>query len=360
MLPLAAALILAAAGPDAAEGPAREVLFSDDFSSGLGGWTVLSGRAEVIPAEGGRAVRLVRGTLLAAKGVDLPGRFVLSARAILPADAPGPEAPLLFRAAPDGSSFVQAFLDGPTGTARLAVLAGGRFSAPEIARLPSPPRRGKWIRMEVVVDRREVYLSVDGRPVLHGRIPEGFRGGTVGLRAGNSDVIFGSIAAERDGAISFLYTKDGRNQGGGPSGWGAAAIVAAVVEGLAGVEDRSTLFRDLALSPRWAATTDDDVPVTVRYGPSGAFVGYRLRHDRGAREIRIDLSSTAERVRWRVLVPAGSRPAAVRVDGQEAAFTVDRIGSGAYAAFGPTGGEARAAVRYATDEMDGKEDRRER
>ena len=46
---------------------------------------------------------------------------------------------------------------------------------------------------------------------------------------------------KRDGTIYFLYDpKTKAPQGGGPSAWGAAAMMSAVDEGLAGVVDAGT------------------------------------------------------------------------------------------------------------------------
>ena len=57
-----------------------------------------------------------------------------------------------------------------------------------------------------------------------------------------------------DKALYFLYDKDGRNQGGGPSGWGAAALIYALTGGLAGVRDEGCCFERVTIAPRWAAT----------------------------------------------------------------------------------------------------------
>ena len=61
------------------------------------------------------------------------------------------------------------------------------------------------------------------------------------------------------GAISY----------GIPDNWGAAAVVYALVEGLAGVKDNGVAFDRALLSPRWSASevnevnTDQEPPVTM-------------------------------------------------------------------------------------------------
>ena len=59
---------------------------------------------------------------------------------------------------------------------------------------------------------------------------------------------------EQDGELFFMYDpKTGRNVGGGPSGWGAAAILCAIEEGLAGIEDTDVCFGRMRFSPAGAS-----------------------------------------------------------------------------------------------------------
>ena len=115
----------------------------------------------------------------------------------------------------------------------------------------------------------------------------------------------------QDGAIYFLYTPDGRNQGGGPSGWGAAAVVSALVEGLAGIRDDATLFRETTVSPRFVAADIDRARVCARYGPSGAYLALDYDHRPVERMIRVRLAGVSDRTQLRVLLPAGARDARV-------------------------------------------------
>ncbi|MGC8843568.1 MAG: hypothetical protein ACP5QS_06480, partial [bacterium] len=48
---------------------------------------------------------------------------------------------------------------------------------------------------------------------------------------------------KEDGEIAFLYTPEGKDQGGGPKGWSAAAVISALIEGLAGIRDDGKLLR---------------------------------------------------------------------------------------------------------------------
>jgi hypothetical protein len=108
----------------------------------------------------------------------------------------------------------------------------------------------------------------------------------------------------KDGALYFLYTPDGHNQGGGPSGWGAAAVISALVQGLAGINDEAVLFKRVTVSPRFLAAGIDQAHVDVAYGPSGAHLTLDYDHRPGDRTIRVKLAGAAEKTHLRVLLPA--------------------------------------------------------
>jgi hypothetical protein len=102
---------------------------------------------------------------------------------------------------------------------------------------------------------------------------------------------------EGNPGISGIYTL--------PSdGWGASAMLAAMIEGAAGVEDRGARFSATRLSPRWAAT--DDVPmaiVTVRYGASDGYAAYLWVRE-PQRQI-LSWTGSGERAELRMLLPEG-------------------------------------------------------
>jgi len=91
------------------------------------------------------------------------------------------------------------------------------------------------------------------------------------------------------------------------AGWGLAEWVAALVEGLAGVEDADCLFRRVALSPRWAAAGVAEARVTVRYAASEGYFAYRFRHDAEGEILRIEYAGSGAAADCSVLLagPAG-------------------------------------------------------
>jgi hypothetical protein len=113
----------------------------------------------------------------------------------------------------------------------------------------------------------------------------------------------------QDKALYFLYTVDGKNQGGGPSGWGAAAVISALVEGLAGIRDDGALFDEVTVSPRFAAAHLDSAQVCLRYGPSLAYMAVGYEHRPTERRISLRLAGVAKKAHVRLLLPEGATSA---------------------------------------------------
>ncbi|MEI7771810.1 MAG: hypothetical protein WCI67_17590 [Chloroflexales bacterium] len=156
---------------------------------------------------------------------------------------------------------------------------------------------------------------------------------------------------ELTGASYLWYYPDGRPGISGPDtigsdGWGAGAMLAAMIEGAAGVSDKDRMFRDLILSPRWAADPAfRDVRAVARYAASAGYVAYTWHREE--RAIRLSLSSSSEVAFVRVLLPADA-PQGVRlsIDGAEAPAVIDTSGKSRYAAVHVSGGSAEIVVSW--------------
>jgi hypothetical protein len=135
---------------------------------------------------------------------------------------------------------------------------------------------------------------------------------------------------------------------GGPDNWAAAAVVYALVEGLAGIVDRDVTYRVAEVAPRWPAAATDEAKVTIHYPASDGYVAYDYRHDATAREIVLTLTGSGERTDCHVLLPDGVDAAtAVTEDGAPVAFTTSRLESSAYADFAVAlPGPRELRVRY--------------
>ena len=152
---------------------------------------------------------------------------------------------------------------------------------------------------------------------------------------------------EDDGKIFFLYHPTTREpQGRGPSGWGAAAILSAVDQGLAGIQDEEKLYRKLRFAPRWAVTPFKEGRYLTGYELSKKMVD--VRYVFTEKGFRYNLRSPAEEVTAHLLVPAGKTPAKLLVDGRETAFSFGDVFGSKYVdvKVRPAGGVVDFEVLY--------------
>ena len=112
-----------------------------------------------------------------------------------------------------------------------------------------------------------------------------------------------------------------------PDGWGAAAVVYALIEGLAGVKDAGRGFDTLTLAPRWSAAGVDDVTATVKYPASGGYARYR--YVRTADRLSLRLATTAQTINGALLLPAGE-VTGVTIDGQAVPVEITTVEDSRY------------------------------
>ena len=155
-----------------------------------------------------------------------------------------------------------------------------------------------------------------------------------GMEAYGWDIVKRLMAmVERDGTIFFLYDREGgsRELGGGPSGWGAAAILSAIDEGLAGIVDRDVQYRRMAFEPRWVVTEHDELRYTTGYELGKVKIDVYMKRTQNALNYRLDTPS--EHIDCRVLLPEGRPCRSVTVNGEAVPFRTEKTGESAYAAF---------------------------
>jgi hypothetical protein len=92
-----------------------------------------------------------------------------------------------------------------------------------------------------------------------------------------------------------------------PNGWCAAAVLYALVEGLAGVVDSATEFERALIAPRWAATEEDKAEVAVVYPASRGYVAYNYAHDVASKTITLDVTGSGNNADLHVLLPQKRR-----------------------------------------------------
>ena len=130
-------------------------------------------------------------------------------------------------------------------------------------------------------------------------------------------------------------------------GWGASAMLYALMEGLAGVVDQADLFRRVRLSPRWIATGQVDAQVRCVYGASGASVGYDYHHDAAAHVITLEITGDAA-VDLHVMLPAGTEGRKVTCNGRTITANAGMIRESSYVNTTCTvRGHAEVRIHYA-------------
>ena len=106
-------------------------------------------------------------------------------------------------------------------------------------------------------------------------------------------------------------------------------MTAALLEGLAGVEDTGAGFRNAQVSPRWIAAGTEQAEVSVRYPASRGYVLYRYRHE--GNTIALDYTSCADKATLRLPLPVGRRVKSLLVNGKAAASSLESVEQTKYA-----------------------------
>ena len=139
---------------------------------------------------------------------------------------------------------------------------------------------------------------------------------------------------ERDGTIYFLYspgTGMSEAKGAGPSAWGAAALMSAIDEGLAGICNTGCGYDEIYFCPRFPVTGYTELRYITGYELSAKTVDVRyILADNGMRYM---VKSPARNIRAHILLPEGRKCHEVRVDGEKQRFSKVSVGDSRYVDF---------------------------
>jgi hypothetical protein len=127
-----------------------------------------------------------------------------------------------------------------------------------------------------------------------------------------------------------------------PEGWGAAAVVYALVEGLCGVKDVGIAFNKVQISPRWTAAGVPAASCTIRYSASQGYVSYEYRHDAARKVLHLTASGNAQKLAFSILLPERGEVTRVNVNGAQSEFRDRKIQQSTYVEF-EAGGPVVAA-----------------
>lgn len=137
---------------------------------------------------------------------------------------------------------------------------------------------------------------------------------------------------ERDGTTYFLYDTDSKPQpDGGPSAWGAAALLHAVDEGLAGIVNNGVNYDEMIFAPRFTVTDYTELRYFTGYELSGAMVDVRFVIK--AEGMRYDLYSPANKISAHILLPEGKECKKLLINDNETDFISVKVKNSAYVDF---------------------------
>ncbi len=114
-------------------------------------------------------------------------------------------------------------------------------------------------------------------------------------------------------------------------GWGSSAMLYALIEGLAGIEDNQTLFQKCRISPRWHAAGVDEADVGVCYESSGAEIGYTIGYEKD--RIHLGVRTSGADCQFHILLPGSLQAKSVSIDGANVAFINQKIRNSNYVDF---------------------------
>lgn len=114
-------------------------------------------------------------------------------------------------------------------------------------------------------------------------------------------------------------------------GWGSSAMLYALMEGLAGIEDKFKLYQTVKISPRWAAADVKQAEVSAAYECSGRGVGYTYHCN--DRLISLDVRAQDSQASFHVLLPKETEVQRVEIEGSHSPFSVQKIEKSVYVDF---------------------------
>ncbi len=227
-------------------------------------------------------------------------------------------------------------------------------------------------------ERPGEYVNGGIMPLVGGELARGaFRFGAEGF---GFDILqrYASLI-DLTGASYLWYHPDGSPGISGEhtlatDGWGSSAMLGALFEGAAGIEDRATRYERIRLSPRWGAllshfspgshTGDTSQPTTrharvvARYPASDGYVAYEWRYEVDKQRVWLDVTGSWDEAYVRLLLPPDGKQTTDRtllVNGEVRPVEEETIGTGQYIVFAVEGGNATIALSWQKEQKEQKE-----
>ena len=116
-----------------------------------------------------------------------------------------------------------------------------------------------------------------------------------------------------------------------PDNWGAAAVLYALVEGLAGVKDTGVSFDNVFFAPRWDAADITEVEATIKYEASGGYVSYK--YSKTANSLKVLMTGNGKIFNTELLLPKNVQVKKVTVNDISQPFTIRKVEESSYCCF---------------------------
>lgn len=139
------------------------------------------------------------------------------------------------------------------------------------------------------------YVNGGFMPLVGGELARAAFGGNL-EQFGFDTLEHYSVLVERFGGTYLWYHPNGQPGISGPDtlavdGWGASAMLGALMEGAAGIVDPGFTFLAVKIAPRWLHSAVQSAFVVARYPASSAYVAYQWARD--ARSLSLQTTGTS-------------------------------------------------------------------
>lgn len=118
-----------------------------------------------------------------------------------------------------------------------------------------------------------------------------------------------------------------------PDGWGAAAVLYALMEGLAGVKDTGTAFNPVLIAPRWSAAGVDNAVVRAKYPSSNGYCCYKYRCASEESSMTLEFTGSGRDFAIALLLPKGKHVQSAMLDDRAVHATSQLVEESEYALF---------------------------
>jgi len=149
------------------------------------------------------------------------------------------------------------------------------------------------------------------------------------FQAGVGGSVWMVLAATLSSSPVFFAPYDDLSTGI-PDGW-SAAVMYALVEGLAGVVDEDVAFERTRLTLRWEAAGVDAAKVTVRYPSSQGYCSYSYQKDAPGNQLSLKLTGTGRHFNLELLLPKGRKLQSANLNGKTVTARIRVVEQSQYA-----------------------------